>query len=146
AERARPWLELSLDSSRRFNIEIIGLIAAHGLGEALAACGDTATALPLLEQASERAASIGYATDLPAALGALGGGYLLVGRLAEARRAARRMLELTRAAGGRHDEAEALRILAEVHARMTPVEAGQAEELFRGALAIAEQLGTRPLA
>src|SRR5262249_1492074 len=103
-------------------------------------------ALPLLEQTSERMTSIGYADGLHAALGALGEGYLLAGRLAEARSTARRMLERACAGGRRYSEAEALRILADVHARLNTVEAGQAEELYRTALGIAEQLGTRPLA
>ncbi|PWU17243.1 MAG: hypothetical protein C5B48_16225 [Candidatus Rokuibacteriota bacterium] len=146
AERALPRLELSLDCSRRFSFEILAVYAAHGIGEARAACGDTAAALPLLEEAAERAASIGFARGLPAVLGALGESYLLAGRLAEARLTAGQMLDLTRAKGSRHSEAEALRILAEVRARMDPVEASQAEQLYREALAIAEQLGTRPLA
>src|SRR5262249_22516105 len=140
----RSGRELALDTSRRFNFETLGLSAATGRGEARAACGDPAAALPLLEQASERAASIGFADST--ALGALGEGYLLAGRLAEARLAARRRLEVALAAGKRHSKADALRIPAEVHARKNPVEAGQAEELYREALAIAEQLGTRPLA
>ena len=56
------------------------------------------------------------------------------------------MLQLTRAAGQRHGEGDALRILGEVHARATPAEAGQAEASYREALGIAEQIGTRPLA
>ena len=39
-----------------------------------------------------------------------------------------------------------MRILGEVHARANPAEAGQAEESYREALGIAEQIGTRPLA
>src|SRR5262249_48401103 len=110
-ERALPWLESSLDNSRRFNDEIMGLMATAGLGEARAVCGDTAAALPLLEQTAERAASIGYADGLHWALGALGEGYLLAGRLAEAQLTARRALEMTRAEGRRYSEAEPLRIL-----------------------------------
>jgi hypothetical protein len=55
------------------------------------------------------------------------------------------MLESTRSAGCRHSEAEALRILGEIHARMNPVATSQAEELYRVALATAGQLGTRLL-
>jgi tetratricopeptide (TPR) repeat protein len=40
-ERALPWLERSLDSSRRFNFELVSVAATYGLGEARAACGDT---------------------------------------------------------------------------------------------------------
>ena len=44
-ERALPWLERSLDGSRRFNFEITGLATAGPLGEARAACGATGEAL-----------------------------------------------------------------------------------------------------
>ncbi len=145
-ERALPWLERSLDGSRRFNFELLSLIAAGPLGEARAACGATVEAFALLEQAAEQAASIRFVTVLPDILRALGEGYLLAGRLAEARHTAERMLQLTRAAGQRHGEADALRILGEVHARATPAEAGQAEASYREALGIAEQIGTPPLA
>ncbi len=145
-ERARPWLERALDGSRRFNLEIASLLAAGPLGEARAACGAFGDAFALLEQAAERAASIRYVAGLPGILLALGEGYLLAGRLAEARHTAERMLQLTRAQGQRHDEGDALRVLGEVHAGATPAEAGQAEASYREALGIAEQLGTRPLA
>jgi tetratricopeptide (TPR) repeat protein len=145
-ERALPWLERSLDGSRRFNFEIVRLMAAGPLGEAQAACGATVEAFALLEQAAEQAASIRFVPVLPGILGALGEGYLLTGRLTEARHAAERMLQLTRAGGQRSSEGNALRILGEVHARVTPAEAGQAEASYREALGIAEQMGTRPLA
>ena len=120
--------------------------AAGPLGEARAACGATLESFALLEQAAEQAASIGFVANLPVILGALGEGCLLAGRLAEARHTAERMLQLTRAAGHRHGEADALRILGEIHARANPSEAGQAEASYREALGIAEQLGTPPLA
>ena len=145
-ELALPWLERSLDSSRRFNFEIMSVAATNGLGEARAACGDTVEALPLLEQAVERAASIRFTGGLYSALGALGNGYLLAGRPADARQTAERLLVLTRATGNRYSESEALRILGEVHARANPTEASHAEASYRQALAIAEQIGTRPLA
>jgi tetratricopeptide (TPR) repeat protein len=145
-ERAIPWLERSLDGSRLFNFEILSLIAAGPLGEARATCGATAQAFALLEQAAEQAASIRFVTILPDILRALGQGYLLAGRLAEARHTAERMLQLTRASGMRPVEADALRILGEVHAQATPAEAGRAEASYREALAIAEQIGTPPLA
>jgi tetratricopeptide (TPR) repeat protein len=55
------------------------------------------------------------------------------------------MFQLTRAAGYRHGEGDALRILGDVHARANPAEAGQAEASYREALGIAEQIGTPPL-
>ena len=122
------------------------LQTAGPLGEARVACGATEEAFALLEQAAEQAASIRAVTVLPGILGALGEGHVLAGRLAEARHTAERMLQLTRAAGHRQAEGDALRILGEVHARANPVEAGQAEASYREALGIAEQIGAPPLA
>jgi tetratricopeptide (TPR) repeat protein len=145
-QRARPWLERSLDGARQFNFELMGLMAVGPLGQARAACGATVEAFALLERAEEHAASIRFAAVLPEILRGLGEGYLLAGRLTEARHSAERMLQLTRAAGYRHGEGAALRILGEVHSRTSPAEAGQAEESYRQAWSIAEQIGTPPLA
>jgi tetratricopeptide (TPR) repeat protein len=92
--------------------------------------------LALLEQAAEQAATIRFAPVLPEILGALGATYLLVGRLAETRHTAERMLQMTRASGKRPSQGDALRILAEVHAQANPGEFSQAEEAYREALAI----------
>jgi tetratricopeptide (TPR) repeat protein len=118
-------------------------MAAGPLGEARAACGATGEAFALLEQAAEQAAAIRFVSVLPGILGALGEGYLLAGRLAEARHTAERMVQLARAAGQRHGEADALRILGEVYTRANT---GEAEASYREALAIAERIGARPLA
>src|SRR4029450_5689906 len=87
-ERALPWLERSLDGSRRFNFELASLMAAGPLGEARAALGATVEAFALLEQAADQAASIRHVAALPHILRVLGEGYLLAGRLAEARHTA----------------------------------------------------------
>jgi tetratricopeptide (TPR) repeat protein len=146
AARARSLLERSLDVARRRGFELGSLMAAGPLGEARAACGATAEALALLEQAAAQAASISFVPSLREILGALGATYLLTGRLAEARHAAERLLRMARASGKRPSEAEALRMLAELHARVNPTEFSQAAPAYREALSIAEQIGARPLA
>jgi tetratricopeptide (TPR) repeat protein len=145
-ERALPWLERSLDGARRFNFEIMSLMAAGPLGEARAAAGATVETFALLEQAVQQAASIRFVAVLPEVLRALAEAYLLANRLAEARHSAERVLQLSRAQGQRHVEADALRILGDVYARANPDEAGQAEAWYREALGVAEQIGTPPLA
>jgi tetratricopeptide (TPR) repeat protein len=145
-ERALPWLERSLDGARRFNFGSVGLQVAGPLGEARAASGATVEAFALLEQAAEQATSNSFVVALPDILSALGEGHILVGQLTEARHTIERMLQLTRAAGYRYGEADALRILAEIYARANSAEAArQAEEAYRQAMAIAEGMGTRPL-
>jgi len=121
-------------------------MAAGPLGEARAAAGATVETFALLEQAVQQAASIRFVAVLPEVLRALAEGYLLASRLAEARHSAERVLQLSRAQGQRHVEADALRILGDVYARANPDEAGQAEAWYREALGVAEQIGTPPLA
>ena len=145
-QRARAWLERSLDNSQRFDFEIMSVFATSGLGEARAACGDPVEGLPLLERAAERAASMRFVAGLDSTLLALGEGYLVAGRQAEARQTTERLIGRTRSMGRRQIEAESLRMLGEVHARANPADANQAESSYRQALAIAEQIGMRPLA
>src|SRR5262245_28325501 len=72
---------------------------------------------------------------------------LVVGnRLDEAGRAATRALELSRTRGQRAFEASALRILGEINARRDPPDADAAEAHYLRALALADDLGMRPLA
>jgi DNA-binding SARP family transcriptional activator len=66
-------------------------------------------------------------------------------RLDEAGRAATRALELARARGQRAFEAGALRMLGEVSARRDPSDADAAEDHYLRAMALAEELGMRPL-
>src|SRR5499426_2632248 len=72
---------------------------------------------------------------------------LVIGnRLDEARQAATRALELSRARGQRAYEASALRMLGEINARRDPPDADAAEDHYLQALALADDLGMRPLA
>jgi tetratricopeptide (TPR) repeat protein len=66
-------------------------------------------------------------------------------RLDEAGRAATRALELARARGQRGFEAGALRMLGEVAARRDPPDADAAEDHYRRAMVLAEELAMRPL-
>jgi tetratricopeptide (TPR) repeat protein len=54
-------------------------------------------------------------------------------------------LDLSRHQGERGHQAWALRILGEVHASGDPVDARQAERTYQQAVALAEELGMRPL-
>jgi tetratricopeptide (TPR) repeat protein len=74
----------------------------------------------------------------------LGEAYLLAGRLDEASTQAQRALEFSRAHQERGNEAYALRLLGEVAAQRHPP-GERAEAHYRQALALAEELGMRPL-
>jgi tetratricopeptide (TPR) repeat protein len=72
-------------------------------------------------------------------------GYLLAAREADARAAAQRVLALARRHKERGHEAYTLRLLGEIAAREDPLDIGKAEDHYRQALALAEELGMRPL-
>ncbi len=115
------------------------------LGYAYARSGRSAEAIPLLEEAVERPV-------LPATLEGqslrtiwLSEAYLLAGREADASAAAQRALALARQHKERGHEAYTLRLLGEIAARENPAEIGKAEDHYRQALALAEELGMRPL-
>jgi tetratricopeptide (TPR) repeat protein len=71
--------------------------------------------------------------------------YLLAEQEADARAAAQRALGLARQHKERGHEAYTLRLFGEIAAREDPLDIGKAEDHYRQALALAEQLGMRPL-
>ena len=75
----------------------------------------------------------------------LGEAHILAGRLEEAHTLAERTLALAREHQERGHQAYALRLLGEIAARREPRRARQAEAHYRQALALAEELGMRPL-
>ena len=66
-------------------------------------------------------------------------------RGSHARAAAQRALGLARQHKERGHEAYTLRLLGEIAAREDPLDIGKAENHYRQALALAEELGMRPL-
>jgi class 3 adenylate cyclase/tetratricopeptide (TPR) repeat protein len=116
---------------------------ASALGLAYALDGRTAEALPLLEQAVEQATQLMH--DQPLQLAALSEAYLLAGRLEEAGDRAGRALDLARARKERGNQAHALRLLGEIAAHGDPPQVKPAEDYYHQALALAEELGMRPL-
>jgi tetratricopeptide (TPR) repeat protein len=75
----------------------------------------------------------------------LGEAHLLASRLEEAYALAERALALAREHQERGTQAYALRLLGDIAARREPPEVVQAEDHYRQALALAEELGMRPL-
>src|SRR4029077_16010890 len=72
-------------------------------------------------------------------------GYLLAGREADARVTAQPALGLAGQHKERGHEAYTLLLLGEIAAREDPLDIGRAETHYRQALALAEELGMRPL-
>jgi hypothetical protein len=78
-------------------------------------------------------------------VGALGGAYLLDGRLADATRIAQEGLAAARQRGQRGVEGHVLRLLGDIAAHPDRVEVDTAEAHYRQALAMAEALKLCPL-
>src|SRR5262252_9211120 len=75
----------------------------------------------------------------------LGDAYLLAGRMEEAHTLAECSLEISRAHQERGNQAYALRLLGEIAAQREPPESEPAADHYQQALALAEELGMRPL-
>jgi tetratricopeptide (TPR) repeat protein len=118
---------------------------ASPLGAAYALYGRIAEALPLLEQVVEQATSVPFTTHISRSLTALSEAYLLAGRPDEAMVLAQRALEHARQYRECGHEAYALRLLGEIAMHYDPPQIGPSEDHYRRALALAGELGMRPL-
>src|SRR5262249_27797058 len=118
-----------------------------GLGHAYALSGRLAEALPLLEQTVRRDVSISaMGLGLAVRISRLADAYRRTGRADLALGHARSAVELARKHGERANEAIALRALAEITALGAPGDAAGAASIYADSLALAEELGMRPLA
>jgi tetratricopeptide (TPR) repeat protein len=115
------------------------------LGYAYALSGRSAEAIPLLEEAVERPVSGANNEGQSLRTIWLSEAYLLAGRDADARAAAQRALGLARQHKETGHEAYTLRLFGEIAAREDRLDIGKAENHYRQALALAEELGMRPL-
>jgi tetratricopeptide (TPR) repeat protein len=111
------------------------------LGAAYALGGRIADAVPLLTQAMERAIAMERPGLLASCSLSLGEAHLLE----EAHTLTERTLAHARGHQERGNQAYALRLLGEIHAHHDPPQDEQAEAHYRQALALAEELGMRPL-
>jgi class 3 adenylate cyclase/tetratricopeptide (TPR) repeat protein len=116
------------------------------LGHAYALSGRFDEALPLLEESvrSESAISamgLGHAVRLSR----LAQAYLLAGRVDQAVGPARGAVDLARKHKERANEAIALQVLAEIVTRAEALDAKSAQEDYASSVALASQLGLRPL-
>jgi len=142
---AIAMLDKGLGLSRTWTIAVWVPRLSSALGSALALSGRLGEALPLLEEAVDRSNAL-RTGDHAVSLMALGEGYLLAGRHADAARAAAEALATARARGERGYEAWAQRLLGEIATHGAAADPRGAETGFRDGLALAEELGMRPLA
>jgi predicted ATPase len=120
-------------------------IVAGSLGEAYAHAGRLAEGLALLEQLCRDDLRAGALFSYGINVRRLSAGYLRTGRVDEARQHADQALDLARQQKARGHEALALFQLGAVHAHADPPDVAQAEVHYQQALALAEELGMRPL-
>jgi tetratricopeptide (TPR) repeat protein len=143
--RAILALERGLELCRVYHIRLWFPETASALGCAYACAGRVVEALPLLEQAEQSGAAMGTMGGHALRVGYVSEAYLLAGRMQEAVQLAGRALALARDHKERGHEAWALRLLGEIAAHQDSPEIELAAHHYRQAIALAEELGMRPL-
>jgi tetratricopeptide (TPR) repeat protein len=118
---------------------------AAALGLAYALDGRVAAGLPLAAHRVEQLVTSGRPRNLVPAIVYLSEAYLVAGRLEEARQHAAQALDLARQRQYRGHQARALWLLGESTARQASAGVEPATGHYRQALALAEELGMRPL-
>jgi len=137
-------LERGLASARDWGVTLVAPRIMWSLGHVYAWSGRVAPGLALLEQALEAVESIGLRSYQSLVLVQLGEAYLLADRSDEALGLARRAHALARQRGQRGYEAWGLHLLGAIASHRDPLDA-QGEGHYREALALAGDLGMRPL-
>ncbi len=139
--RALPLLERAMGICQDADLALYLPYTAAFLGAAYTLDGRVADAVPLLTQALEQT----IARSRVGLCLSLGEAHLLAGRLEEAHTLAEHALTLARERQERGYQAYALRLLGEIAAYSVPPEAERAETYCHQALALADELGMRPL-
>jgi class 3 adenylate cyclase/tetratricopeptide (TPR) repeat protein len=118
---------------------------ASALGSAYTHAGRLVEALPLLEASVERAAAMKLKANQSIRLVRLAEAHVRAGRPESAFPLAAQALDLAQEHRERGHEAHALRLLASIEIERKAPALDRAEEGYRKALGLAEQLGMRPL-
>jgi tetratricopeptide (TPR) repeat protein len=143
--KALPLLERSMDICQELAFSAMFPLAAAALGAAYTLVGRIADAVPLLTEALEQAMTIGRRVYQAYCRLALGEAQVQAGCLEEAHVCAEQTLTLARPHQERGNEAYALRLFGDIATRREPPEVEPAATSYRQALALAEELGMRPL-
>jgi tetratricopeptide (TPR) repeat protein len=143
--RALPRLERAVDICQEADLPVWFPWIAAALGAAYTLGGRVADAVPLLTRAMEQSTAMEMAGYQALCHLSLGEAHLLAGRLEDAYALAERALALACEHQDRGHQAYALRLLGDIAARCAPPASDEAEAHYRQALALAEELGMRPL-
>jgi class 3 adenylate cyclase/tetratricopeptide (TPR) repeat protein len=143
--RALPPLERAVSLCQDMDSPYFFPLMAPALGEAYTLGGRGADAVLLLTRAMEQTTAMGIVTFQALWRLALGEAHLVAGRLAEAQTLAEGALAHAHAHHERGHQAYALLLLGDIAARHDPSDVAQAAAHYRQALALANELGMRPL-
>jgi class 3 adenylate cyclase/tetratricopeptide (TPR) repeat protein len=146
ASAGMPPLEHGLQICHTFGFTALvfhGIAAS--LGATYALVNRTVEAIPLLRKVADQAASMSLVSDHLLGAIPLGEVALVIGEIEEAEQLGGHALDLARRHKQRGHEVYALRLLGEVAARRDPSDGQEAEAYYRSAIALANQLGMRPL-
>jgi len=144
-QRAIPMIERAMGLCQDWPIPLLLPSMAAALGLAYALDGRVAAGLALVEQGVEQAVARGRSRRLASMVAWLSEVYLLAGRLEDAHTRAAQAVDLARQYQQRGQQAWALWVLGECMVRQASPEVGPAEKHYCQALALAEELGMRPL-
>ena len=142
-DKAIPNLECGLGLCQESEIPVWLIWTSATLGHAYALSGRVAEALPLLEHAVEP--MISFVPNRSLWMTYLAEAYLLAGRVDDTTRLALRALDFGRDHKELGNQAWALRLIAEIAVHREPPEIEQARNQYSQALALATDLGMRPL-
>src|SRR5439155_11688269 len=143
--KAIPILERALALCQNTGFPLVFSVIASILGAAYTLAGCAVDALPLLDQTLERVATESSILFHALVLTELSEALLLVGRVDEASALAGRLLELSRTHTARGYQPHACRLLGDIAMHRDPPDVEQATAHYRQALALAEEVGMRPL-
>jgi class 3 adenylate cyclase/tetratricopeptide (TPR) repeat protein len=143
--RAVPQVERAVSLCQDVDLPFWFPFIAPALGAAYTLGGRVADAVPLLTQAMEQATAMERVDVQALCRLALGEAQMLANHLEEAHALAEGALAHARAHQERGNQAYVLRLLGDITARREPPERTQAETHYRQALALAVELGMRPL-
>ena len=144
-ERAVGPLARALSICRDSHLTVWQAIPAALLGQCMVTLDRKEDGLSLLEEGVRLSDEVGVKAYLSRWATLLGEGFLITGDAMRAAQMGERALELARTHGERGHEAAALRLLGDIAAAQAPPLVATAAERFGGAIAIAEELGLRPL-
>jgi class 3 adenylate cyclase len=144
--QAASLLERALDQCQHWSIGVQAPIVMALLGHVYAWSERVEEGVSLLQQAVTDYKALGTEHHLSISIVQLGDAYLLAARVEDARACADRAVTVASRRGERGFEAWAFRLLGDIALHKDSYDGIEAEAHYRAAMALASELGMRPLA